>query len=159
MTRTGAAVRLDMEAAAAAFPDGLSSARSGQDASFDVGALGHDGAAQNVPGSVAEVGKECGTDERSKTPMLHASDWSLDDWLTSHRRPEVPSGVEVDKIAGVPCYKDPNSGVVRDARYFLPSSVMPGDGAKADAVGRVAGVDGVAEAVGDRGGEGREFER
>ena len=63
MTRTGAAVRLDMEAAAAAFPDGLSSARSGQDASFDMGALGLDGAAQNVPGSVAEVGREGGTDE------------------------------------------------------------------------------------------------
>ena len=74
MTRTGAAVRLDMEAAAAALPDGLSSVRSGQDASFDVGALDRDVAAQNVPGSVAEVGKECGTDERSKTPMLHASD-------------------------------------------------------------------------------------
>ena len=73
MTRTGAAVRLDMEAAAAALPDGLSSVRSGQDASFDVGALGHDGAAQNVPGSVAEVGREGGTDECSKTPMLHAS--------------------------------------------------------------------------------------
>ena len=36
MTRTAAAVRLDMEAAATAFPDGLSSARSLQDVPFDV---------------------------------------------------------------------------------------------------------------------------
>ena len=56
MTRTGAAVRLDMEAAATAFPDGLSSARSARDASFDMGALDQDVAAQKVPGSVAEVG-------------------------------------------------------------------------------------------------------
>ena len=125
MTRSGAAARLDMEAAAAALPDGLSSACLARDASFDMGAFDQDVPAQNVPGSVAEVGKECETGESSKTTLLHVSDWSLDDWLTSHRRPEDLPGVEVDKISGVPCYKDPNSGVIRDARYLLPSSVMP----------------------------------
>ena len=157
MTRSGAAARLDMEAAAAALPDGLSSACLARDASFDMGAFDQDVPAQNVPGSVAEVGKECETGESSKTTLLHVSDWSLDDWLTSHRRPEDLPGVEVDKISGVPCYKDPNRQQRRHPRRALSPPVVghagqggPDEGGAAQGVeeGQLARADALAQGPG-----------